>query len=42
VGNINIQEHQSFVAIEASKMNQTISKLLDGKIKGRRFKVGEA
>lgn len=42
VGNINIQEHQSFVAIEASKINQTISKLLNGKIKGRRFKVGEA
>lgn len=42
VGNINIQEHQSFVAIEASKMSQTITKLLNGKIKGRRFKVGEA
>lgn len=42
VGNINIQEHQSFVAIEASKMNQAITKLLNGKIKGRRFKVGEA
>lgn len=42
VGNINIQEHQSFVAIEASKINQAITKLLNGKIKGRRFKVGEA
>jgi ATP-independent RNA helicase DbpA len=42
VGNINIQEHQSFVAIEASKISQTITKLLNGKIKGRRFKVGEA
>ena len=42
VGNINIQEHQSFVAIESSKINQTISRLLNGKIKGRRFKVGEA
>ena len=42
VGNINIQEHQSFVAIKASKINDTITKLLNGKIKGRRFKVGEA
>ena len=42
VGSINIQDHQSFVAVEASKINQTITKLLNGKIKGRRFKVGEA
>ena len=42
VGSINIQEHQSFVAIHASKIDQTITKLHNGKIKGRRFKVGEA
>ena len=42
VGNINIQEHQSFVAIESSKIHHAISRLLNGKIKGRRFKVGEA
>ena len=42
VGSINIQDHQSFVAIDALKINQTIAKLQSGKIKGRRFKVGEA
>jgi ATP-independent RNA helicase DbpA len=42
VGNINIFEHQSYVAITSAHMNEAISKLLNGKIKGRRFKVGEA
>ena len=42
VGNITIQDRQSFVAIEAAQINQTIEKLLNGKIKGRKFKVGLA
>ena len=42
VGNINIFEKQSYVAIAAKQMEQAIVKLSEGKIKGRRFKVGEA
>jgi ATP-independent RNA helicase DbpA len=42
VGNINIFEHQSYVAIASAHMNIAVSKLLNGKIKGRRFKVGQA
>lgn len=42
VGAINILENQSYVAIEASLLRATITRLSEGKIKGRKFKVGEA
>ncbi|MBC7712980.1 MAG: ATP-dependent RNA helicase DbpA [Rhizobacter sp.] len=42
VGNINIFEKQSYVAIKANLLEGAVAKLLEGKIKGRRFKVGEA
>ncbi len=42
VGNITILDNQSYVAILSEKMDQAISKLSCGKIKGRKFKVGEA
>ncbi|MBC7427356.1 MAG: ATP-dependent RNA helicase DbpA [Bacteriovorax sp.] len=42
VGNINIFEKQSYVAIRSHLLEGTVAKLLEGKIKGRRFKVGEA
>ncbi|MGZ3790302.1 MAG: ATP-dependent RNA helicase DbpA [Bacteriovorax sp.] len=42
VGNITILDNQSYVAILAGNIHQTISKLSVGKIKGRKFKVGEA
>lgn len=42
VGQINIFEKQSYVAVHATAINSVIPKLLNGKIKGRKFKVGEA
>lgn len=42
VGNITILEKQSYVAIEAKHLANAISSLSLGKIKGRKFKVGEA
>lgn len=42
VGNINILNNQSYVAIASAQINLAISKLNDGKIKGRKFRVGEA
>ncbi len=42
VGNITILDKQTYVAIEAGATEQTIAKLNIGKIKGRKFKVGEA
>ncbi|NOT80422.1 MAG: ATP-dependent RNA helicase DbpA [Bacteriovoracaceae bacterium] len=42
VGNINIFEKQSYVAIASSQIENAVARLLEGKIKGRRFKVGEA
>jgi ATP-independent RNA helicase DbpA len=42
VGNINILNNQSYVAIKSEKIAMVIAKLLEGKIKGRKFKVGEA
>lgn len=42
VGNINILERQTYVAIEAHTLRETITKLNDGRIKNLKFKVGEA
>jgi ATP-independent RNA helicase DbpA len=42
IGNIDILITQTYVAIEASKVHDVISKLNAGKIKGRKFKVGLA
>lgn len=42
VGNINIFEKQSYVAIAAHQIEKAVVKLSEGKIKGRKFKVGEA
>lgn len=42
VGNITILDNQSYVAILASQISTAISKLSEGKIKGRKFRVGEA
>lgn len=42
VGNINILNNQSYVAITSAHINLAISKLNVGKIKGRKFRVGEA
>ncbi len=42
VGNINIFEKQSYVAIATHQIEKAIAKLSEGKIKGRRFKVGVA
>lgn len=42
VGNITILDNQSYVAVLSTKIHQAISKLNVGKIKGRKFKVGEA
>ena len=42
VGNINILNNQTYVAITSEYMGQAISKLNIGKIKGRKFRVGEA
>lgn len=42
VGNISILDRQTYVAIDVSVARQTISKLAGEKIKGLKFKVGEA
>jgi ATP-independent RNA helicase DbpA len=42
VGKINIFEKQSYVAISRAKIELVILKLSEGKIKGKRFKIGEA
>jgi ATP-independent RNA helicase DbpA len=42
IGNINILNNQSYVAVSASVVDQAIAKLNVGKIKGRKFRVGEA
>jgi ATP-independent RNA helicase DbpA len=42
VGNISILDRQTYVAIDAHMARQTISKLAGEKIKGLKFKVGEA
>jgi ATP-independent RNA helicase DbpA len=42
VGNINILNNQSYVAVAADQIGFAITKLSDGKIKGRKFRVGEA
>jgi ATP-independent RNA helicase DbpA len=42
VGQINILEKQSYVAIESGQFKAVLSKMMNGKIKGRKFKVGEA
>ena len=42
VGNIKILDNQTYVAIVSGKIKTVIEKLSNGKIKGRKFKVGEA
>ena len=42
VGNIHILNNQSYVAIASAQIGLAISKLNNGKIKGRKFRVGEA
>jgi ATP-independent RNA helicase DbpA len=42
IGNITILINQSFVAISADMIDLAISRLNVGKIKGRKFRVGEA
>lgn len=42
VGNITILDRQTYVAVDSSVARQTISKLAGEKIKGLKFKVGEA
>ena len=42
VGQITILESQSYVALKRDVFSAAIRSLLDGKIKGRKFKVGEA
>lgn len=42
VGNITILDHQSYVAIESTSIEKAIQALSNGKIKGRKFKVGLA
>ena len=42
VGNIHILNNQSYVAIASASIGLAISKLNNGKIKGRKFRVGEA
>jgi len=42
IGNINILNNQSYVAIASAQVDLAISKLNIGKIKGRKFRVGEA
>jgi ATP-independent RNA helicase DbpA len=42
VGQINILDKQSYVAITASQFKDVLSKMSNGKIKGRKFKIGEA
>lgn len=42
VGNITILERQTYVAVESAMVEQTVARLNAGKIKGRKFKVGEA
>jgi ATP-independent RNA helicase DbpA len=42
VGQINVFEKQSYVAVEAAQLDKVLAKLVNGKIKGRKFKVGEA
>lgn len=42
IGNISILNNQSYVAIKSNQIELAISKLNVGKIKGRKFRVGEA
>ena len=42
IGNISILNNQSYVAIKSDQIELAISKLNVGKIKGRKFRVGEA
>lgn len=42
VGAINILDNQSYVAIEKNAFAGAVAALADGKIKGRKYKVGEA
>ena len=39
VGKINVTEYAAFVAIEQSQADRALGRLLNGKIKGRKFKV---
>ncbi|MCL6415709.1 ATP-dependent RNA helicase DbpA [Aestuariirhabdus sp. Z084] len=39
VGKINILDHVAFVAIKRDTANQALGRLINGKIKGRKFKV---
>lgn len=39
VGKINVNDRQSYVAIESSKIGEACSRLKNGKIKGRKFSV---
>ncbi len=40
VGKIDVVEHSTYVAIEADYARQVVTRLNQGKIKGRKFKVG--
>ena len=40
VGKIDVVDHSTYVAIERDYVQQVVSRLNQGKIKGRRFKVG--
>jgi len=40
VGKIDVVDHSTYVAIERDYAHQVVSRLNQGKIKGRRFKVG--
>lgn len=42
VGQINILDKQSYVAITSSQFKDVLTKMINGKIKGRKFKIGEA
>jgi len=42
VGKINILEVNSYVAITPDKIKLVIERLNEGKIKGKKFKVGKA
>lgn len=39
VGNITIMDHTAYVAVDRSVANKALGQLLNGKIKGRKFKV---
>ncbi|MCF6298930.1 MAG: DbpA RNA binding domain-containing protein, partial [Thiomicrorhabdus sp.] len=40
IGKIDVVDHSTYVAVEPEYAHQVVSKLNQGKIKGRKFKVG--